>query len=505
MIQTEGAVLVAHKSSHSSEYTESGEVDPFATVATHAETLVGWDDNYIFRHYANEDGSPIQGAFIMRNSYGTNRAEAYHYDLDFLRKIPMALDGYGYLAYQDTSIAGISFFNAELDAKRYTINSTNAPAVDSIDYFTNNKNYNTQAVANSFSAETESGELLKAVMFYASEKNMPYEIVVREGSTPGEGTILTQQSGTFGEDGTPKWAGYRTVDLDKFVFLAKDKKYTVEVRTTSPEGNTVRVALMAGQDVKMDGESYYYDEQAQQWVKTDEMIYIDDANENSLLSAKLKDDTDITAELPTGLDASILDPSNYQQIYIFTAARSKESSEANGGDFTVSWLDDTDSDGNSIINLSSSSELYGSDYANPDRKTLSNMTVDLGSDIFNIYRGSIIGEGAVTKTGAGFLMLNGTNTYTGGTFVNNGHLEVNGSIAGNAWTTDNGVLSGSGRIGGTLYSYHRAIAGNIFGYGNLTTGGLESSGELVSRNGNKFIVNGTANVEGSNSHGQFKK
>ena len=90
---------------------------------------------------------------------------------------------------------------------------------------------------------------MKAVMFYASEKNMPYEIIVREGETPGEGTILTQQSGTFGEDGTPKWGGYRTVDLDNFVFLAKDKKYTVEVKTTSPTGQTVYVALMAGQDL----------------------------------------------------------------------------------------------------------------------------------------------------------------------------------------------------------------------------------------------------------------
>ena len=61
---------------------------------------------------------------------------------------------------------------------------------------------------------------------------MPYEIVVREGETPGEGQILTQQSGTFGEDGTAKWGGYRTVDLNNFVFLAKDKKYTVEVKTT---------------------------------------------------------------------------------------------------------------------------------------------------------------------------------------------------------------------------------------------------------------------------------
>ena len=131
-------------------------------------------------------------------------------------------------------------------------------------------------------------------------------------------------------------------------------------------------------------------------------------------SANLKDSADIdieeiikTLDFLEGLDAKILSRDEYKQIYIFTAARNKESADSNGGDFKVSWLDDTNSSGNSVINLGSASELYGSDYANPDRKTLSNMTVDLNADIYNFYRGSIIGEGSVTKTGAGFLSLNG--------------------------------------------------------------------------------------------------
>ena len=202
--------------------------------------------------------------------------------------------------------------------------------------------------------------------------------------------------------------------------------------------------------------------------------------------------------MPTGFDNSILDPSNYKQIYIFTVARNKESSSANGADFKVSWLDDTNSTGNSIINLGSSTEFYNSDYTNPDRKTLSTMTVELGADVYNFYRGSIIGEGSLTKTGAGFLALNGANTYTGGTFVNNGQLEINGSISGDATTTDSGIISGSGTIGGTLYNYNKAIAGNSSGSGNLTMENLVSSGELVAQNENtKFVVNGAANVEGS--------
>jgi len=489
LIKTEGVVLVASNSGETRQdrsiYFQNGEFNPSYSKATHAQSLVGWNDNYIFRHYTDTGGSPLQGAFIIRNSWDTY----------------VANDGYGYLSYKDTSIEAISFFNAELDANRYTINQNNAPAVDAVDYFTFNKGFGTQAVANSFTAETDGGQFLKAVMFYASEKNMPYEIIVREGETPGEGQILTQQTGTFGEDGSAKWAGYRTVDLDNFVFLAKDKKYTVEVRTTSPEGKTVYVALMAGQDVKMDGESYFYDEIDETWTKTDKMIHIDDNEETTLTtSAKLKDSADETeiSDLPTGFDNSTLDPSNYKQIYIFTVARNKESSSANGADFKVSWLDDTNSSGSSIINLGSATELYGTDYANPDRKTLSNMTVDLSADVYNFYRGSIIGEGSVTKTGEGFLALNGTNTYTGGTFVNNGQLEVNGSISGDATTTDSGIISGAGNIGGTLYNYNKAIAGNSAGTGNLTMENLVSSGDLVAQNSDtKFIVNGTANVEGS--------
>ena len=496
MIQTEGTVMVVHAAPETKDdtnvYLNSGEVKPFYTSPNHAESLVGWDDNYVFHRYANEDGSPIQGAFIMRNSWGATMAEALHDPS--ASSDPMAKDGYGYLAYQDTSTTGIAFFNAGLDAKRYTINQNNAPGADGVDCIVTSMGTGTQAIANSYTAGTDSGQFLKAVMFYASEKNMRYDITIREGETPGEGTILTQQSGTFGEDGTPRWGGYRTVDLNNFVFLAKDKKYTVEVRTTSPEGNDVYIAQMAGQDVKMDGESYYYDEVLKGWYKTDKFMTID---ENRKVKSVMADGDIDPDRLPKGL-GDILDPSLFKQIYVFAVARNKESSSANGADFKVSWLDDTNSSGNSVINLGSASELYGTDYTNPDRKTLSNMTVDLGADVYNFYRGSIIGEGSVTKTGAGFLALNGVNTYTGGTLVNNGQLEINGSIAGDATVKDSGVLSGSGTIGGTLYNNHRAVAGNILGAGNLTMENLESHGELVAQNENtRFIVNGAANVDGS--------
>jgi len=66
--------------------------------------------------------------------------------------------------------------------------------------------------------------------------------------------------------------------------------------------------------------------------------------------------------------------------------------------------------------------------------------------------GVISGGGlAVTKTGAGTLILSATNTYGGWTTLNSGTLLVNGANAGgNGVTVAGGVLGGTGAIAGTV-------------------------------------------------------
>ena len=84
------------------------------------------------------------------------------------------------------------------------------------------------------------------------------------------------------------------------------------------------------------------------------------------------------------------------------------------------------------------------------------------------------------KTGEGTLTLSGANSYEGATVVRQGTLQINGSVAGDAWSVDDGILMGSGTIGGTLYNENIAIAGDGDGTGNLTAAALESRGTLVS-------------------------
>jgi fibronectin-binding autotransporter adhesin len=53
---------------------------------------------------------------------------------------------------------------------------------------------------------------------------------------------------------------------------------------------------------------------------------------------------------------------------------------------------------------------------------------------------------SLTKTGAGSLILNAVNTYTGATLVNQGKLAVNGSLASDATVNSGGTLSGAGHL-----------------------------------------------------------
>lgn len=94
-----------------------------------------------------------------------------------------------------------------------------------------------------------------------------------------------------------------------------------------------------------------------------------------------------------------------------------------------------------------------------DWNSIANMTLDgtLGT-VFNTQNptsnaaqtvtlaGILSGNGGLTKSGVGTLVLAGLNTYSGNTVVEDGTLQLTGAIAGNV-QLDGGILTGSGTIG----------------------------------------------------------
>jgi outer membrane autotransporter protein len=93
-----------------------------------------------------------------------------------------------------------------------------------------------------------------------------------------------------------------------------------------------------------------------------------------------------------------------------------------------------------------------------------------------IIDGIASGDGGLSKSGAGTLTLNSSNSYTGATTINSGTLSVNGGIANSAVTIfSGGMLAGSGLVGATTISTGGGISpGNSSGI--LDTGDLTLSG-----------------------------
>ena len=88
------------------------------------------------------------------------------------------------------------------------------------------------------------------------------------------------------------------------------------------------------------------------------------------------------------------------------------------------------------------------------------------------------------KTGEGILALAGDNTYKGASIAAGGTLQIDGSVAGDAYSEGTGTIAGSGTISGSLYNNGAVEAG--------------SWGAVTDKNGSslKLTVNGKLDGNG---------
>lgn len=106
------------------------------------------------------------------------------------------------------------------------------------------------------------------------------------------------------------------------------------------------------------------------------------------------------------------------------------------------------------------------------------------------------------KTGEGILVLTGDNTYKGASIAAGGTLQIDGSVAGDAYSKGAGTIAGSGTINGSLYNNGAVEAGS---WGTVTdkdgnalkltvNGKLDGNGVIsVNTDGEQY---GIINVEG---------
>jgi len=213
-VQTNGAVYVSfqwdafyYNATNHAYYYNSGE------GGNHAVAIVGWNDSYAKTKFTPQP--PGNGAFIVRNSWGTTWGE----------------NGYFYLSYYDQSLTiGTQFYNAAGTSNYARIYEYDPLGwTDSLGY---GNPYNYAWFANIFVAGSASQ--IKGVSFYTPAPNCPYQLYIYDnvtapGTNPKAGSLVKSLSGTIAK------AGYNTIDFTSApATVTANKKFSVVVKLTVP-------------------------------------------------------------------------------------------------------------------------------------------------------------------------------------------------------------------------------------------------------------------------------
>ena len=376
LLKTTGSLGIGYFSAGDNTTNTAGAVyNSLASSPDHAVLVVGFDDDYDFTDSNLPIKPPGKGAWIVKNSWGTNMADA----------------GYYYISYYDKTVSFSYATNIEADIARYSITDTHTPLytkeglVDNLGQPVRSNAYISQYTPTK-------NQFLKAVSFMTSSDGASYKIEILKNTNNPDSKPIYTQTGTF--SGNNIMSGYHTVDLDNFVLVPQKENYAIRITITGTDG--VEILRYSSLDSR---------------EKTVNVVY----NEGN--------------SLYKNSSGQWMDSKKWLNGAVVLNGQAKETISANGGDFTVTSLN-TNKNSDVQINLGKANEAYTTDLLNPNRKTISNMTVDSTYQDDDFW-GTITGEGKVIKTGLRELSFYKDNSYTGNTIVNQGVLSNLSSIASN--------------------------------------------------------------------------
>ena len=181
-----------------------------SSYSNHAVAIIGWDDSYSKYNFSSIPAG--NGAFIVRNSWGTDWGE----------------EGYFYVSYYDSNIGteNFVFYWAEP-----TTNYSRIYQYDPLGWVYNvGYSSPTAWFANMFTAAEE--EFLSAVSFYTASLNSTYTVAIYKGVTSGptSGTLAGSKKGTTA------LPGYYTIPIGP-VLLGSGENFSVVVKLTTPGFN----------------------------------------------------------------------------------------------------------------------------------------------------------------------------------------------------------------------------------------------------------------------------
>lgn len=189
---------------------------PGNEMGNHAVTIVGWDDNYPRENFSLLGKPKYDGAWIVKNSYGTGIGDK----------------GYNYVSYEDKGLSEMIAVEAIPKSKQYDKNyqydGTGNP-MRSIGF------PNSTTAANVFQTKGNGDycEELKAVSVCSLGTNVTYQVQVYTGlSNPANPTSGKK---VFSKPLTGKFlnAGYQTIPLSKKITLVPGEYFSVVITLKS--------------------------------------------------------------------------------------------------------------------------------------------------------------------------------------------------------------------------------------------------------------------------------
>lgn len=122
-----------------------------------------------------------------------------------------------------------------------------------------------------------------------------------------------------------------------------------------------------------------------------------------------------------------------------------------------------------------------------DRRSIGSADLQPFADFaaLDTWSNDIDGDGGLTKRGSGRLVLTGTDTYAGATRIEEGTLEVAGSLSSSTTVEAGGTLAGAGRLATVAVRAGATLAPGAGDGGGAT---MDLAGSLTLARGSTFVV-----------------